>query len=281
MDAASDNMRVGKKSRFRRTYIINAAFQWKYTLSIVLGVFIASSLLSSVLFGVLNERARAAVLNHPNPSEVATMASAPVILAAGLAFAALLGAGLGLWAMIVTHRIYGPIFVIEGLLGVLARGRFPDRRPLRKKDEFKGFYDAFWRSIESLKALKRSDLKKLTESLALAKSALDGQGSTGTDMLESLVSRLESMRAECARALGVESSEACLQTDQPAVNTCGEPATGPVESIAKQLESMRDECARSVGDTITCGPTTCDPSKTPQPAAWVESHVSRTSESES
>ncbi len=235
MNATSDNNRAGKPKRLRRTYVVNAAFQWKYTLSIVFGVLIASSLLSSVLFGVLHSQARATVLNQSNPSEVASVSSAPVILATSLGFAALLGAGLGLWAMIVTHRIYGPIFVIEGLLGVLARGRFPKRRPLRRKDEFKGFYDAFWRSVESMKALKRSELKKLTESLALAKSALDGEGPEGRDMLESLIGRLESMRAECAEAVDVESSEACPQTDRPTVGACCDSNTGSVESIAMVL----------------------------------------------
>ncbi|MCZ6682549.1 MAG: hypothetical protein O7B26_05140 [Planctomycetota bacterium] len=253
MDATSNNNRAGKRARFRRSYVVNAAFQWKYTLSIVFGVFIASSLLSSVLFGVLHSRARATILHQTNPSAVASVSSAPIVLATSLGFAALLGAGLGLWAMIVTHRIYGPIFVIEGLLGVLARGRFPKRRPLRRKDEFKGFYDAFWRSVESMKALKRSELKKLTESLALAKSALDSEGSGGRDMLESLVTRLESMRAECAESVDVESSEACAQTDRPIVNACDDSDARSIESIAKQVDSMRDECDRAVGDPTQCG----------------------------
>ena len=48
--------------RRRRTYVINPSFQWKYTLITVATVFILSGFLTVVLFNVLHQQARAAIL---------------------------------------------------------------------------------------------------------------------------------------------------------------------------------------------------------------------------
>lgn len=203
MDASANQTAARRPSPIRRTYVINAAFQWKYTILVVVGVFIASSVISSVLFGILHERARSAVLNQTNPAAVGAWQSGSIVMIAGLTFAAVLGAGLGVWTMLVTHRIYGPIHVIEQLLGELAKGRFPRRRPLRRKDEFKGFYDVFWRTVTNLKAAKQRQLESLTEALALARSTGEGDQAA----LASLAKRLETLRNECAVALGDATDE--------------------------------------------------------------------------
>ncbi len=50
-----------------------------------------------------------------------------------------------------THRISGPIYVISNYMKEIIDGKYPDPRPLRDKDELKGFYKIFKQMVEVLK----------------------------------------------------------------------------------------------------------------------------------
>ena len=55
-----------------------------------------------------------------------------------------------------THRIAGPIFVMSMYMRQIVEGTIPETlRPLRKKDEFKSFYDLFGQMVETLRAAKK------------------------------------------------------------------------------------------------------------------------------
>ena len=202
MDSKPTDERVVNRTRGRRrNYLINPAFQWKYTIWVVLGVFLTSSLLSVVLFGVLHQQARARLVN---PASSPPWENALTIVFSAAAFATVMAAALGFWGFIITHRISGPIFVMQRYLAELAAGRFPSARPLRKKDEFKEFFGEFWRAIDALKTAKQADLAALTEALNMAGSAADGDGDSRRRALEALTARLETLRKEAAEALGEE-----------------------------------------------------------------------------
>jgi len=61
------------------------------------------------------------------------------------------GCFLFLYLIRLTHRIAGPISVIDRYLEDLMKGTTPDIRPLRKSDELKDFYQRFTAFIESLR----------------------------------------------------------------------------------------------------------------------------------
>ena len=190
-----------RSRRRRRTYLINPAFQWKYTGFVIVGVFIVSVFLSYVLFGVLHQQARARVVQ---PTVVSAWENTATMLLASAAFSAALGAALGLWTIIFTHRICGPLFVIQRYLADLTAGRFPHRRALRKRDEFKGLYAAFWDAVDALQKTKRSELKHLSEALHIAQAAEEGDDQARRHALASLTSRLEPMCLAAAHSLGEE-----------------------------------------------------------------------------
>ncbi len=152
----------------RQMRLVNPAFQWKYTASVVLGAFFVYTLMSLMLFWVLHQQARARTLN---PIATNAWENTSVIVIAAAAFAVVLAIALGAWSFIMTHRICGPLFVMERYLGELAAGRFPKRRPLRKKDEFKEFYNEFWRAMDAVKARERSHLEAMNRLLNTAQSA--------------------------------------------------------------------------------------------------------------
>ena len=185
----------------RRTYLINPSFQRKYTLTVVGGVFIISTFLSYTLFGVLHQQARARVVQ---PYATSAWDNVGTILLAGIAFSAVLAVAFGLYTVVVTHRISGPLFVLERYLSELTSGRLPQRRALRKKDEFKSLNEAFWRAVDSLRAGKQVELHRLTELLKIARTGAEKGEPDSTQALESVAERLEAMCAQEARSLGKE-----------------------------------------------------------------------------
>ncbi|UCG17206.1 MAG: hypothetical protein JSV19_04080 [Phycisphaerales bacterium] len=185
----------------RRRYVINRTFQLKYAGTIALSVFFISSIIGSVLYGVLHHQARLRVMNPgPQETEVAT-----VVLLFGLAFAAVAAAGVGVWSVLATHRICGPIFLFERWLAEVAQGRIPKLRPLRRKDEFKEFHQTFANAIGALVSRKEAELAVFEELLRLVKAASSGDGQSRRQALDSLAVQIETLHREASAVLGVPS----------------------------------------------------------------------------
>jgi len=185
----------------RRTYLINPAFQWKYTLLMLLGLLVVSSFAGVMLFGSLHQQARARVMN---PQMVSLGHNTlTVVLTAG-AFSILTVAALAVWGIVLTHRMCGPIFVIGRYLDELAAGRLPTLRPLRRKDEFKELYDALAGAIAGLRADTEIDLRTLSETLALAKTAASDDPAERDSALAALEGRLAELCDRRAAMLCVD-----------------------------------------------------------------------------
>ena len=211
MSAHATHARSAEKPCWsRRRFLINGVFQWKYTILVIAGVFFTSAAMSSVLFGVLHQQARQSILNQTDPTTLPLVENLTVVFVAAAAFATALSIAFGFWTMIVTHRIYGPVYVLERFVAELADGRLPKYRPLRKKDEFKDFYDAFWRAVGSLKESKRAEVAALTEAIRLAESGADGADDQRQKAIELLVNQLEALRKQTVRYLGVEEAALIL-----------------------------------------------------------------------
>ena len=138
----------------RRVYLVDRAFQLKYTLLLV-----AAGLGVAVAFGLWIWQA------HLQVSDLAAVDPAirPLIEASDrnlaiifVGIAALMAGALGLVGILVTHRVAGPIFVMGHYMSVLAQGRFPRMRTLRQRDELKGFFRTF---IDAVSALKQREAR--------------------------------------------------------------------------------------------------------------------------
>ena len=184
----------------RRQYLINPGFQWKYALTLALAVFLISALISSVLYALLHHQARMRLMNPEAYTAQVTL----VILLFGAAFSMLTAGALAVWCIFVTHRICGPLFVLERNLDELADGRLPNLRSLRRKDEFKDLYTTFGRAIESLKADRQAELATLTQTLTIAKSAANANDEARKDALSSVATHIESLRDVATKALGID-----------------------------------------------------------------------------
>lgn len=182
----------------RRRYLINSTFQWKYTLTLAVTVFLITSALSSVLYGLLHQQARMRVMNP----ETYTANVGTVMLVFAIAFGLVSAMGVGFWCFIVTHRICGPLFVMDRYLRDLGDGCVPKPRPLRRKDEFKELYATFTRATDFMSSQKRRELTTLTEMAQRAAGCKDAEAAECHEALASMADQLDLLRREAADVLG-------------------------------------------------------------------------------
>ncbi len=217
--------KAAKVARRRcRNYFIKPALQGKYLAMVVVSVFLTSTLMSFTLFGLLNQQARARAL-YMAPSN--TWENTYTMLLFAGAYAVVLAVAFGLWSVIITHRIGGPLYVIEGYLAELTAGRFPRMRTLRKRDELKELHEAFGKAVEAMKAKRQSELATLTEALNTATSAVNADEEGREGALLSISAQLEDVCDMLKGSLGVKSEKA---PSRPAPRTESLPKT-PVAAM--------------------------------------------------
>ncbi len=217
--------KAAKVARRRcRNYFIKPAFQGKYLALVVVSVFLASTCMSFTLFGLLHHQARARALSMapPNMGE-----STSTMLLFSAAYALILAVAFGLWSIILTHRIGGPLYVIEGYLAELTAGRFPRMRTLRKRDELRELHEAFRTAVEAMKANRQSDLAALTKAQNTATSAVNADDKSREGALLSISAQLEDVCDMLKESLGIESEKA---PSRPAPSTKSLPRT-PVAAM--------------------------------------------------
>jgi hypothetical protein len=194
---------MGRRRR-RAIPIVDARFQWKYTLVITaLGAGV-TAIMGAFLYRAHRENTR--ILDFAGNAELQRQVGHGdrMFLLYLLALVGLMAIALALWGLLVTHRISGPIHLIASYLRELATGRYPDPRPLRKRDELREFFSAFEDAINALKARDAAALKSVNEALAQARAALTADSKAG---LESAIGALERHRELLVATLGGDPTE--------------------------------------------------------------------------
>jgi len=158
----------------RKQFLINKAFQIKYTVIIaVIGIVIA------VLWGTLfykaskenSQQMLMLVQVDPNLSSMTDIIKEKLasednkIMLYLVAFVIAIFLSLVIWGILITHRIAGPIFIISRYVDSITDGKIPETRPLRKKDELKEFFEKFNKMLESLKERENVDLVVINDTL--------------------------------------------------------------------------------------------------------------------
>lgn len=198
VEGDTQDRRTGKRWH-RRHFVVDPLFQWKYTGLAVASVFAVSLLTSAMLFGTLHQQARLRMLA---PEGGNAWANTLLLLGAATVFSTGLCLAFGVWAMKLTHRVSGPLYLVGQQLSELSEGRYPKRRALRAGDEFHNFYDDFWSTMDALRGRERDSLIALDRALVAAKNAVDGDEQSRDIALADIVRRLEVLRDESASLLG-------------------------------------------------------------------------------
>ncbi len=145
----ADHLAPSATSPSRRRFLLDRGFQLKYALVMAL-----AGLLVAVVFGLWLHQVHTQAVSLLSP-DAATRAlierSDTLLMGAFAAIAVLLASALGLLGVVITHRVAGPVFVMSHYLTVLAQGRFPRMRTLRRSDELKSFFRVFIDAVEAMK----------------------------------------------------------------------------------------------------------------------------------
>jgi hypothetical protein len=164
---------AGIPSATRRSYLVDRGFQLKYAL-----LMAAAGLLVAGVFGVWLHQAHVqatALLSPDAETRALVERSDRLLLGAFVAIAVLLAAALALLGVVITHRVAGPVFVLGHYVRVLAEGRFPRMRTLRRSDELKTFFRTFIEAVDAMKvrearhtAVLEDAVRRMREALAVA-----------------------------------------------------------------------------------------------------------------
>lgn len=205
----------------RRMYLVDPAFQWKHALTIAGIVFLVSTLISLAMFGTLHQQARMRAADPMNyVSDVTT-----IILLFAIGCAALTAGGVGLWSILVTHRMCGPMFVMDRCLRELTAGRLPKLRALRKNDEFKELYNTFSEAVESIRKRAKTDHAMVCNTLELARKNVQGTAESQREFLTALMPQLEKLQGDLEYLLNEKGQVVIAGGPQP--KACDRQVTAP------------------------------------------------------
>jgi hypothetical protein len=185
-----------KTDGHRRRYLVDRGFQLKYAVLMAL-----SGIAVAAVFGLWLHQAHAqttALLAPDAETRALVERSDRLLLAAFGAITVLLAAALGLLGVVITHRVAGPVFVMGHYLQVLAQGRFPRMRTLRRSDELKGFFRMFIDAVDAMKVREARHAALLEDAV----QAMRASGARTPDLapaIEALATAARERRAALAQ----------------------------------------------------------------------------------
>jgi hypothetical protein len=168
----------------RRKYLLDAGFQLRYVFGFAGlgggGVALVGGLAYGVHRAVLEQGATPEVL----ASSGQTLLWLTVLGAVGVALV------LGLFGLVLTHRVAGPVHVMTLYVSSLAAGRYPRLRSLRKGDELRSFFARFSEAVERIRDREADEARLLAGALnVLAPLATTPDAREAIDSLASLQAR--------------------------------------------------------------------------------------------
>lgn len=160
--------------------IVDRRFQFKYTAIILAIAAVVSTVLGYFLlqsYMEMNEVIDLASLS-PEVNDKLNSDDARKVFLITLIFLVVEVLGLGVMGLLITHRVCGPIFVLDRHLRTMLEGKYPNPRPLRAGDEFGDTFEAFRALIDGLKKRDADEIEKLKAALAAAKARGVPEGET-------------------------------------------------------------------------------------------------------
>src|SRR5688572_30475045 len=166
----------------RRTYLIDREFQLKYIF--MLAAIGAGSL---GLFGAMAWWAHTTALEAGSAAE--GVAGITILWLTGLGVVGT-AVALGLFGLVFTHRVAGPVYVMNLYVEALAAGHYPKLRPLRRYDELKKFFDRFSHAVGRIRAREAEEAQTLSHAMsAFQPLAATEEARAALKSLEELLSR--------------------------------------------------------------------------------------------
>ena len=193
---------MAQSNKRRSIPVVDKAFQYKYTAIVVAVVAVVSAVLGYLLLQSYWEMNRIMdlALDTPDISDKVNGDDALRVFYISFAFLVFEVLAVGVMGLIITHRVCGPVFVIQRHLMTMLEGKYPRTRPIRQGDEFREAFKVFTAVVESLKKRDADEVQKLNQVIAAARQK--GVPESDVVLLEQLVAERR------ARARGDEDEAA-------------------------------------------------------------------------
>ena len=176
-----------QQNKRRSIPVVDKAFQYKYTAIIVAIVVVVSVALGYLLLHSYWEMNRIMdlALESSGVNDKMNADDAMEVFYISLAFLVFEVLALGVMGLIITHRVCGPVYVLQRDLTTMLDGKYPRTRPIRQGDEFRETFKVFTAVVESLKKRDAEDMETLNQAIAAARH--NGVPASDIALLEQLV----------------------------------------------------------------------------------------------
>jgi hypothetical protein len=168
MNAPSPGALAGAHKLARKTYLVDRRFQLKYTALLALMGALISFVFGAMMYLAHRRAQRELEWEGLLPPEAAQHNAGLLGLMVGIGL--MMAVALGLFGLLITHKVAGPVQVLTHYLGVLARGRYPLMRPLRDGDELQAFFGRFQAAIHGLREREVQEAEALERALTQLES---------------------------------------------------------------------------------------------------------------
>lgn len=193
-------MSTSKHQRKLSNFLIDRPYQLRYTLSLILICGVLCGIMGSYWYqemltaeqvvevGVISTM-REGDARRVHDELVSDRHTRLAIMAAGGAMLCLV---VGVFSLVLTHGVAGPLYVIKRSMAQIREGQFPHLRPLRKGDSLTDFYAVFHSMTDALKEQAALDLKQIDAAIA----ALEGEEGEAQTVLAELRERKAKLLSE-------------------------------------------------------------------------------------
>jgi nitrogen fixation/metabolism regulation signal transduction histidine kinase len=138
----------------RQSYLVDKDFQLRYAVEMVILFAVSASAVGALLAATIVQlRVQADVQGGHRLLVI-------LIVASTLLFLAIFG-----YAVLMAHRISGPIWVMSRMLDSLAAGKLPWVRALRKNDELQTFFQRLTKAINAIRDWQVEEANRLEETV--------------------------------------------------------------------------------------------------------------------
>jgi len=138
----------------RQSYLVDKDFQLRYAIEMIILFAVSASAVGALLAATIDQ------LRVQGDAQGGRRLLVILIAASALLFVVIFG-----YAVLMAHRISGPIWVMSQMLDSLAAGKLPWVRPLRKNDELQTFFQRLIKAINFMRDWQAEEANRLEETV--------------------------------------------------------------------------------------------------------------------
>jgi hypothetical protein len=202
MSSTSETAASGTASprykRRLRNYLIDVGLQIRYTAFIIVVAVVLTAILGYMIYGAVTETSQIILMNgivdpaNQGELEAQLRSNDRKVLLLIVAFGVLVVMSIAVAGIWITHKVAGPLYSIANICVRVRDNKLaPSLRHLRKGDQLQEFYSTFRDMYEALRARADTDLKVLSDAIAVLDSV-----ATRSPAAEETLAQLRQMRKD-------------------------------------------------------------------------------------